>query len=279
MIAAAAGLSSRIRLPRIAQHAAGAVGVFGVQVGGDLGQAVAVADHPAERIAEGEGLDFTLLQRDRQQVGRKDLPGYVGQWVEAELGEADGKEVLIRRAQVGGADGLALQVFQRSDAAGLGCQQAHAAAVGGGGDADVESLLQRFQPAQRHADPGIGLAGGNRLQQLIGGTAEVDQLDVQVALFEKAFLHRDRNVDHADRGGVPGQFQGPLVRDHRDRHGRGSMADRRAGEAVGDGDAVAGENLRADQAQGRSCTGGPEQAAARQTCHGWLPFSASARDS
>ncbi len=52
-----------------AQHAAGPVRILAHEVVRDLEQAVAVADHPAERVTERERLDLALLQRDAEQVG------------------------------------------------------------------------------------------------------------------------------------------------------------------------------------------------------------------
>ena len=105
------------------------------------------------------------------------------------------------------------------------CEEPDAAAVDRGGDVDVEALLQRLQPAQRHADAGIRLAGGDRLEELVGRAAEIDQLDLEIVLGEDAALIGDRHTDGADRIGVPGQLQltRRTVRDS-DRRGR-DMAD------------------------------------------------------
>jgi hypothetical protein len=185
----------------------------------------------------------------------------------------DREEVLVRRAHVAGADGLALEVLERCDAACLGGQQAHATAMDGGGDAHVKALFQRLEPAQRHADAGVGLAGRDRLQQLIRRAAEVDQLDGKVALLEVALGLRDGDADGADRAGVPGQPQ-VLARPlhHGERHlGRG-VADRRRGDWIERCRQAAGrETSWADQPEresGACHAGGAQHGAAGRSCHG-----------
>ena len=76
-----------------------------------------------------------------------------------------------------------------------------------GGDLDIKTLLQRLQPAQRHAEAGVALAGRDGLQQLVGRARVVDQLDVEIVLFEEALIDRHRDRRQADRTGIPGQFQ------------------------------------------------------------------------
>jgi len=76
--------------------------------------------------------------------------------------------------------------------------------MGPGGDLDVKSLLQRLQPAQGHAEAGIGLARGDGFQQLIGRTAVIDQFDVEIVLLEEAVIDRDRKRREAHRAGIPG---------------------------------------------------------------------------
>ena len=92
---------------------------------------------------------------------------------------------------------------------------------GAGGDLDVEPAFQRLQPAQRHADAAVGLARGDGLEQLLGRTAEIDQLDVEIVLLEVALLLRDCDADGADGRGVPGELQRPLLRQHDRRAERG----------------------------------------------------------
>ena len=90
---------------------------------------------------------------------------------------------------------------------------------------DVKSLLQRLQPAQRHAEPRVRFAGRNRLQQLVGRTAVIDQLDIEIVLLENSVVDRNRQRRETDRAGVPRQFQ--LSRRARERRSVGSgLADR-----------------------------------------------------
>ncbi len=70
--------------------------------------------------------------------------------------------------------------------------------MGARGDLDVKALLQRFQPAQRHADAAIGLAGRDGFQQRFGRGAEVDQFDVEPVFLEDALLLRDEHRRQAD---------------------------------------------------------------------------------
>ena len=86
-------------------------------------------------------------------------------------------------------------------------QHAHAAAMRAGGDLDVKALLQRLQPAQRHAEAGVGFAGRDGLQQLVGGAAVVDEFDVEVMLLEEAVVDRDWHRREADRAGIPRKLQ------------------------------------------------------------------------
>ena len=83
-----------------------------------------------------------------------------------------------------------------------GRQQAHAAAVQAGDDLDVEALLHRLQPAQRHADGGVGLAGRERFQQLIGRAGIIDEIDVEPVLGEETLVLGDRDGEQAGRAGV-----------------------------------------------------------------------------
>jgi hypothetical protein len=76
-----------------------------------------------------------------------------------------------------------------------------------GDDLDVKALLQRLQPAQRHADAGIGFAGRNRFQQLIGRTAEIDQFNIEILLGEKPLIDCHRQLHRAHRAGIPRYFQ------------------------------------------------------------------------
>lgn len=79
--------------------------------------------------------------------------------------------------------------------------------MGAGGDLDVKPLLQRLQPAQRHAEAGVALSGRDRLEQLVGRAGIVDELDVEIVLLEEAVLDGDRHGREADGAGIPRQFQ------------------------------------------------------------------------
>ena len=102
--------------------------------------------------------------------------------IDAGAMQHDREEVAVGRGEVGDADRLALELLELGDAAVAGREQPHAAAMDAGRDLDVEAVLQRLQPAQRHADAGISLAGRDRLEQLVGRAAEIDQLDVEIVL-------------------------------------------------------------------------------------------------
>ena len=127
--------------------------------------------------------------------------------IDAELGKLDREEVLVGSGEIADGDDLALEIGELVDA-GIGARQhAHAAAMRARRDLDVKALLERLEPAQRHAEPGIALAGGDRLQQLVGRAAVVDEFDVEILLLEEAVLDRDRNRREADRAGVPRKLQ------------------------------------------------------------------------
>ena len=140
------------------------MGVLAGQVVGDLDQAVTVARDPAQRIALAEGLDLAFLQRHRQHVAREHLPLDVLVRIDAGVVQHDGEEVAIGRGEVGDADRLALEIADLANAAGGRREQAHAAAMDAGRDLDVEAAFQRLQPAQGHADAGVGLGGRDRLE-------------------------------------------------------------------------------------------------------------------
>ena len=101
----------------------------------------------------------------------------------------NGEEIFIRPGHVGDADGLSLQALEAAERRVFSRQQVQTAAVGPGGELDVKALLQRLQPAQRHPHPGVGLTGGDRLQQHIGGVAEVNKLNVEVVFTEYLLLY------------------------------------------------------------------------------------------
>ena len=95
-----------------------------------------------------------------------------------------------------------------------------------GGDLDIKTLLERLQPAQRHAETCIGFAGRNGFQQLVGRATVVDQFDVEILLLEEPMIDGNRERREADRAGVPRQFQ--LSRRTGERRGiGGGLADRK----------------------------------------------------
>jgi hypothetical protein len=107
---------------------------------------------------------FALLDGELHQIARIDPPIDVLVGIDAQLGELDREEVLVRSAEIPDGHDLALEVRELVDA-GIGARQhAHAAAMGSGGDLDVKTLLQRLQPAQCHAETGVALAGRDRFQ-------------------------------------------------------------------------------------------------------------------
>jgi hypothetical protein len=160
-------------------------------------------------------MDFALLDGKLQEIAGIGAPIDVLVGIDALLRKLDREEILVRPAEIADRNDLALEIRQLVDARIGAREHAHAAAVGSGRDLDVESLLQRLQPAQRHAETSVSLAGGDRFQQLIGRTAVVDQLDIQILLLEKAVIDGDGERRKADRAGVPGQFQ--LARRPRER--------------------------------------------------------------
>ena len=78
--------------------------------------------------------------------------------------------------------------------------EARAAAMGACGDLDVEALFQGFQPAQRHADAAIRLAGRDGFQKRFGRSTEIHQFDVEAVLGEYPLLLGDEDRREADRG-------------------------------------------------------------------------------
>ena len=112
----------------------------------------------------------------------------------------------MRACHVGDADGLSLQALEAVERRVFGRQQVQTAAVGTGGELDVKTLLQRLQPAKRHPHPGVGLAGGDRLQQHIGGVTEVNKLNVEVIFTENLLLLGDGDRREAYRAFVDRQL-------------------------------------------------------------------------
>ena len=139
-----------------------------------------------ERIGRQERLNLALLDREVEKIARIGAPIDILVGIDALLGELDREEILVGSGEIADGDDLALEIGELVDA-GIGARQhPHAAAMGARGDLDVKALLQRLQPAQRHAEPGIALAGGDRFQQLVGRTAVIDEFDVEIVLLEKA---------------------------------------------------------------------------------------------
>ena len=68
-----------------------------------------------------------------------------------------------------------------------------AATVDARGKADLQPLLQRLQPLEGEADTGVGLPGGDLLEDLILRTAEVHDFHIQAMLVEVAAMHCDRD--------------------------------------------------------------------------------------
>jgi len=75
--------------------------------------------------------------------------------------------------------------------------------MGAGGDLDVKALLQRLQPAQRHAETRVALPGRDRLEQLVGRAGIVDQLDVEIVFLEEAVLDGHGHGRKAHGTGIP----------------------------------------------------------------------------
>ena len=76
-----------------------------------------------------------------------------------------------------------------------------------GRDPNVKALLQRLEPAQRQPQTGIRLAGRNRLQQLVGRSAEIDKFDVEIVLGENTPFFCNRRSDGAGRVRIPGELE------------------------------------------------------------------------
>jgi hypothetical protein len=126
--------------------------------------------------------------------------------VDAPFGQGDQEKVLRRAGLVANRNNLAAQRFQTVDIRSLGPEEPDAAAMHAGGDADVESLLEWLQPTERHSDAGVGLAGRNRLQQLLGRTAEIDEINIEVVLGKNSPLLCYRGGGCADGVRIPSQL-------------------------------------------------------------------------
>src|SRR5690606_893786 len=72
----------------------------------------------------------------------------------------------------------------------------------------IKALLQRLQPAQRHADTGISLAGSDRLEKLLRGPGEIDCFAGEAVLRQNAFVDGVAHGCRADSARVPGNPDG-----------------------------------------------------------------------
>src|SRR5258707_1849676 len=205
--------------------AAGLVVVLAVKIGGDFLIGRVLQPEISDRIGGKERLDFALFDRELQEIAGIGPPIDVLVGIDALLGELDREKILVRSCEVADRDDLALEVGKLVDARIRARRNAHAATMGSSGDLDVRALLERFQPAQWHAEPGICLASRDSFQELICRSTVVHQLDVQVLLLEKAVVDGDGKRREADCAGVPGQFQFSRRAGRRRRIG-GGLADR-----------------------------------------------------
>ena len=133
------------------------------------------------------------------------------------------KKLLVGRGEIGDADRLALEVGELVDAA------ASSAANRRMQPPWMPAVILTSKPpssgfSQRSAmpTPASALAGGDGFQQLVGRAAEVDQLDVEIVPREVALLLGDGDADRANGGGVPGELDRTLLRQHDRRAERGA---------------------------------------------------------
>src|ERR1700679_879468 len=75
------------------------------------------------------------------------------------------------------------------------------------GDLDVKTLLQRLEPAQRHAEPGFRLAGRDRFQQLVGRSGKIVEFDIEVFLLEKTMIDPGGYGRETHRARIPRELQ------------------------------------------------------------------------
>ncbi len=222
-----------------------------IQVRGDLHIFIRCVVQPEIRpgIAVGDGIDLAPFCRDLKHVGREGPPFHIGFGVNTGLMQQDREEIFARRSKVCDPDGLAFEIGQLLDPGGLQRNQTRAAAMGPGGDLDVEALLQRLEPTQRHADAAVRLAGGDGLQQRLGRGTEVHDLDLKPVFLEYAMVLRNKDRGKADRRcvrGEPERFKAPCPlctgqradaktqkrRGKRDANARSQQAAARCGDDV-----------------------------------------------
>jgi hypothetical protein len=233
----------------------------------------------SQRCASGsacqERLHLALLDREVEKISGIGAPINFLVGVDAKLGELDREEILVGSGEVADGDDLALEIGELVDSGTGTCQHAHAAAMGARRDLDVKPLLQWLQPAQRHPEPGIALAGGDRFQQLVGRAAVVDEFDVEIVLLEKAVLDRDRNRRKANRAGIPREFQFARRACNR-RRIRRRPADWKLGEVDCGRCSAKRKRLRAEHAERRrqrcGCTGAQQRAPVQQGSGGLFVF-------
>lgn len=203
--------SSRTRLPRrptIQQL----LSRYSPSVGGDLLVLAVLQPEIGQGVGRQEGLHLALLDRDVQQIARIGAPVDVPDGIDAEFRELDQEEILIRTGEIADRDDLALEIGELVDARIRARQHPHAAAMGAGGDLDVEALLKGLQPAQRHAETGI--------EELIGRAGVVDELDIEILLLEEAVIDGHGQRRQADRTCIPRQLQFARGTSQRRRAGR-----------------------------------------------------------
>ena len=153
----------------------------------------------------GGEVGITLLHRFTHEVeGHRD-PGNALFGIDAGLGERHLEGDLGRGRNVVGCDALARHVLQFLHARGFGCEQALATTVGAHEELDVETLFQRLQPIEQEARAGIGLVGGQRLDQRLTAGALVEQLNVHALLGVEALLHAEAQGRVTGRHLRPGE--------------------------------------------------------------------------
>ena len=217
------------------QYAAAQPGIIAGHIAGDKLILAGCQQAIAKGLAAADGCYFAFIQRHAEQIRRIDFPLYIADRVDTVALKQNGEEVFIRPGHVGDADGLSLQALEAAERRVFSRQQVQTAAVGPGGELDVKALLQRLQPAQRHPDAGVGLAGGNRLQQHVRRVAEVNELHVEIVFTEDLLLLGDGNRRQAHRAFVNRQLDFIRLRQAQRRmffparHGRHIVSPKRQG--------------------------------------------------
>jgi len=199
--------SSRTRLAAQTQDAAGHVTVGTVEIGRHFLVGAVLQPEIGERIGRQERLDFALLDGNVEQIAGICPPVDIPVRIDAELGQLDREEILVRSGQIADRDDLALEIGELLHAGIGACQHAHAAAMRARGDLDVEALLQRLEPAQRHPESGVALAGRDGLQQLVGRAAIIDEFHIQILLLEESVVDGDRDRRQAYGARIPREPQ------------------------------------------------------------------------